>query len=129
MKQYLFNNENIREFALHLAEDEKSPATVEKYLRDVNAFFLWCEGKVYSKQTFIQYKQKLTASGYSVSSVNSMLAALNSFFDFMGWKELNLRYLKMQKQIYRPQDKELTKEEYKELSSLEDKGGKSKLNE
>lgn len=127
MKQYAINNKNICDFRLSLIEEEKSPSTIDKYLRDIRAFSLYCEEKTLSKQTVIQYKQSLIASGYSIRSANSMLAALNSFFHCMGWDELKIRYLKLQKQIYRPQDKELTKEEYKHLCRIAEESNNMRL--
>lgn len=121
------SEDNMCDFVIHLTEEERSPSTVEKYLRDVRAFALYCEGKALSKQTVIQYKQSLTAAGYTIRSANSMLAALNSFFHYMGWDELKVRYLKMQKQIYRPQDKELTKEEYKHLCRVAEQSNNVRL--
>lgn len=52
---------------------------------------------------------------YAVRSVNSMLAGLNSFLEFMGWKELKVKSLRQQKQIYCAAEKELTKAEYLRL--------------
>lgn len=44
-----------------------------------------------------------------------MLAALNSFFEFAGWYDCKVKQLKLQRQVYCSEEKELTKEEYYRL--------------
>ena len=63
----------------------------------------------------IQYKNHLIDKGYSVKSINSMLASINSLFSFLGWYELRVKSLKVQQQIFYPEEKELTKKEYERL--------------
>lgn len=62
----------------------------------------------------IAYKKYLQA-GYAVRSVNSMLASLNSLFAFLGWHGLKVKSLKLQQQVFCPEERELTKAEYKRL--------------
>ena len=78
MKGRLLTKEIINNFINHLRLDEKSANTIEKYARDVKAFAAYLNGNVVSKNLVIEYKQKLIADGYAVSSINSMLAAVNS---------------------------------------------------
>ena len=104
----------VQKFKNYLLEEEKSSATIEKYMRDVTAFFAWlCDEKV-EKSTLIAYKEFLCAH-YLPASVNSVLSSLNSFFDFTGHSDLKVKMLKIQKQIFAQRDKELTKEEYERL--------------
>lgn len=72
-------------FAVHLQEEEKSRATIEKYLRDVRSFLAYLGDEPADKTTVIGYKAFLTER-YAPASVNSMLAALNCFFGFWGCK-------------------------------------------
>ncbi len=104
----------MKEFEIHLREEERSAATVEKYMRDVRCFSEYAGGSDISKQTVLEYKNKLGAS-YAVSSANSMLAALNSFLRFCGWHDLCVKQFKIQKQVYCPEEKELTRSEYLRL--------------
>ena len=101
-------------FAAHLRAAERSPATVEKYMRDVRAFAAYAGNRPVTRQAVIAYKQ-LLQTRYAVRSVNAMLAALNSLFAFLGWHHLKVKALKLQKQIFCPEEKELTKAEYTRL--------------
>ncbi len=104
----------IEQFKIHLMEEEKSAATQEKYLRDVLAFFRWTEGGEVDKMTVLAYKAHLSAQ-YAPASVNSVLSSLNSFFAFCDWHGMTVKMLKIQKQIFADQNKELTKAEYERL--------------
>lgn len=53
--------------------------------------------------------------GYAVWSINSMLASLNSYFAFLGRQELKIKPIRLQQQIFRPEEKEMTRQEYKRL--------------
>lgn len=97
-----------------LTGDEKSRATVEKYMRDLRAFVNFAGGEAVTKDTVIRYKEHLKAN-YKPASVNSMLAALNRFFREMGWYECVVKALKIQRQAFRPKERELSREEYYRL--------------
>lgn len=101
-------------FAVHLQEEEKSRATIEKYLRDVRSFLAYLGDEPADKTTVIEYKAFLTER-YAPASVNSMLAALNCFFRFLGLQSCCVRLLKIQRRIFIGEEKELTKTEYRRL--------------
>ncbi len=111
----IFTDEVISDFRRQLQREEKSGATVEKYIRDVRAFFAFCVGKEVAKETVIAYKQKLLDAGYAVRSINSMLASLNSLFSFLDRHDCRVKTVKVQRQIYCPEEKELTRAEYMRL--------------
>ena len=104
----------IKNFKEYLLNEEKSVATLEKYIRDITAFMIWCRNKDMTKGLVLEYKQKLTEK-YAPASVNSILSSLNSFFSYNEWYELKVKSLKIQKQIFTNQEKELTKVEYERL--------------
>ena len=108
------NNKEIMKFKQHLIHEEKSDATIEKYLRDVSAFLKWIKGEKITKEILIKYK-KLLVEQYSPASVNSVISSLNSFFIYNEHYELKIKSLKIQKQIFTQKDKELTKQEYERL--------------
>ena len=105
----------LEEFQKYLIREEKSKATVEKYIRDISVFFVFVSGKAVEKDTTIQYKHELQMRNYSVRSINSMLAALNHFLEFMGWHDCKVKMLRFQRQVYCAEEKELTIDEYKRL--------------
>ena len=109
------NTDVIGEFHIHLTEEEKSPATRDKYIRDVRAFSLYIKDRELSKETVIGYKRHLQEEGYAIRSINSMLASLNSLFAFLGWEDLKVKSLKLQQEVFRPEERELTRQEYERL--------------
>lgn len=115
MNNRILNEQNINEFHQYLIQEEKSSATVEKYLRDVRAFHVFTGDKAVTKDLVREWKETLAEENYAVRSINSMLASLNSLLYFLGWEDCKVKNLKTQRQIYCPEEKELTKEEYMQL--------------
>ena len=107
-------NEQIKTYAVHLQEDEKSEATVEKYIRDVSAFAIYLEDRELTKQEVMEYKKQISES-YAPSSVNSMLVSVNSFLDFIERTDCRVKLLKIQRQMFVSEDRELTAAEYRRL--------------
>lgn len=107
-------NELIENFKIDLVEEEKAQATIEKYIRDILAFVEWLSGRTVEKQTVLEYKQKLIEK-YAPASVNSVLSSLNRFFAFAEWFNCKVKSIKIQKQVFAKQERELTKAEYDRL--------------
>lgn len=128
MKGHYLTKEIIQRFEQHLRDEEKSENTVEKYLRDVRAFMAYIGEKEVIKETVIGYKNKLISENYAIRSVNSMLASINSLFSFLGWTDCKVKSIKLQRQIYCPEEKELTKAEYMRLVSTAKQNGNERLN-
>ena len=128
MKGRFLTDKLVTEFSAHLKNEEKSQNTTEKYLRDVRMFAAHFRGTEITKEMVIAYKSKLLAAHYAVRSVNSMLASLNSLFTFLGWSDCKVKSMKLQRQIYCPEEKELTKAEYLRLVNTAKRKGKERLN-
>ena len=92
-------SEKIEKFKRYLVDEEKSSSTVEKYIRDINAFSAWINDKELNKNAVIAYKEYLI-SRFQPSSVNSMLSSINGFFAYLEWYDLRVKTLKRQKQIF-----------------------------
>ena len=118
----------IAEFTAYLNMEEKSENTIEKYRRDVRAFISFLNGKDVVKEMVIAYKNKLLSDGYATRSINSMLASLNSLFSYLNWTDLKVKSIKFQQQIYRSEEKELTKAEYMRLVRSAKQAGRKRLN-
>lgn len=114
----------VEKFKGYLLDEEKSTATIEKYIRDVLAFMVWTTDFVLDKSTVLLYKRHLIEK-YAPASVNSVISSLNSFFSYNEWYDLKVKAVKIQKQIFVNSDKELTKAEYERLLNA----AKSKNNE
>ena len=99
------------EFRNSLILDERSQATIEKYVRDVERFHAFTAEREITKELVIEYKMHLM-SMYTPASVNSMLAPVNRFLKENGKHDLVVRAIKIQNQSFRPKEKELSKNEY-----------------
>lgn len=128
MKRRILTQKQIAKFAAYLKREEKSTNTIEKYVRDVQAFTNHINDVEITKETVITYKNKLANKNYAVRSINSMLASLNSFFVFLGWIDLKVKSIKLQRQIYCSEEKELTKAEYSRLVNTAKQKGNERLN-
>ncbi len=112
MKGRKLTQQQLNEFQQYLIKEEKSTATVEKYLRDVRAFFIYAGNCKIQKETIISYKKHLQEKGYAVRSINSMLASINSLLDFLNWPDCKVKTIRLQKQTYCEEEKQLTKQDY-----------------
>ena len=127
MKGRTITAKTIAEFEEHLVLEERSKTTVEKYIRDIKAFSAYTQNTVVTKEIAIAYKKHLQET-YAVRSVNSMLASLNGLFSFLGWHDLRVKSLKLQQQVFCPEEKELTKAEYTRLCRTAERKHNERLN-
>lgn len=117
----------ITAFKHYLHAEEREPGTIEKYLRDVCSFAAWLGDRLLDKETVVAWKKHLLAIGYAPSTINSMLIALNQFFRFQHWDGLRVKTIRIQRQIFRRREKELTKGEYVRLLETAQGLGKGRL--
>ena len=115
MNHKIIHKQLIESYRNYLYHEEKSEATIEKYLRDIKAFSNYAEGQGITKELIILYKKKLMEKNYAVRSINSMLASINSFLKFCGWTECKIKNIRQQHQTYCSEEKELTRAEYLRL--------------
>lgn len=113
-------------FGEHLKQGEKSPNTISKYTRDAGAFLRFLDGEAPSKEKTVAWKE-LLVSQYAAASVNSMLAALNHFLDYIERPEYKVKPLKLQREIFSREDRELTREEYMRLVRAAEANGNRRL--
>lgn len=112
----VITDEKIEEFEQYLYEEERSENTIKKYLRDVRNFYKYFGEKELRKADILEYK-KILCGKYAPKSVNSVLSSLNALFVFLGWYDMKVKTLKIQRRIFADKDKELTKAEYERLLS------------
>lgn len=117
MAERIITSVQLEDFGLYLKREEKSNATQEKYLRDVRAFYAFAQGETVTKELVFAYKKHCVDEGYAVRSVNSMLASVDSFLDFQNWQDCKVKSIRLQRQTYCTEEKELTKTEYLRLLS------------
>ncbi len=128
MKNLIISADTICKFKQKLHLEEKSEATISKYIHDVTAFAEFLNGEKITKDNAIAYKQTLIDGGYAVRSVNSIIASLNSYFAFAGSNDCKLKSIKLQRQIFCAEEKELTKAEYERLIRAAKQKGNERLN-
>ncbi|MBS5737327.1 MAG: tyrosine-type recombinase/integrase [Clostridiales bacterium] len=118
--------EKIKNYMRYLAYEEKSPSTIKQYLRDILSFFACLGNEPVTKERVIQYKNKLSEK-YRPASVNAKIAALNSFFSYIELPQLRVKQLKIQRNAFSSQKKELRKAEYMRLVETAKHKGDEKL--
>ncbi len=127
MKMQRISQATIQQFENHLKAEEKSKNTVEKYIRDVRAFADFLGTQAVTKEIAIAYKQNLLNQHYASRSINSMIAALNSLFTYINRQDCRLKSIKIQKQIFCPEECQLTKAEYLRLVEAASSSGNTRL--
>ncbi len=127
MKNRVMTMERQEEFAEYLKREEYENATVEKYLREVQKFQQWMGSRGVDKEAVTEFKRHLQEKGYAPSTVNGKLSALNMFFRFAGWEDCRVKFLRIQRQIFRNSTKELSREEYSRLLKTAKEKGNERL--
>ena len=117
---------HIRRYADYLREQERAPATIQKYVHDLTALLGWLGGAPVTKAALIAWKEELTAA-HAPATVNSMLAAVNGFLNWMGWRECAVRLLKIQRPLFCDAGRELSKAEYARLVAAAKREGNRRL--
>lgn len=120
--------EILLQYQEHLYDEEKSLATIQKYMRDLQKLLDYAAGREITKRLMIQYKEDLRDSNkYRTSSINSFLVAANRLFEYLHWYEVRVKIFRVQKEVFEPENKNLTKEEYVKLVKTAEKLGKRRL--
>lgn len=120
--------EPVSRYRLHLIAQDMSKNTVEKYVRDVKKFLEFSRqtGPVTDHACVARYRACLVEN-YKPASVNSMLAALNSYLEFRDRKEWCVSLLRIQREMFLDEARELTREEYWRLVDQARKDGNTRL--
>lgn len=127
MTQKINQTEMLLKFKKNMKTEEKSQATIEKYLRDTKQFLEELgEGSEITKDRVIAYKESLEER-YAVTSANSKVAAVNCFLRTAGCEGCSVKSFKVQKNVFRAKERELTKEEYIRLVKTAQRRGKRQL--
>lgn len=117
MNERIITKENLKDYVMYLRTEERSAGTVENYLRHAHLFMCWAAGQPVTKEMTAAWKERLVEAGYAPVSVNAMLAALNGLLGFLGWNDCRVKFLKIQRRLFRSPDRELTRQEYDRLIS------------
>lgn len=127
LNSVFIDQEKLLEFEAYLYERENAEATIRKYKSDAGAFLRYLgEERRADKSRVMEYKEWLIEN-YAVSSVNSMLASVNQFLTFLGYREMTVKPVKVQRNLFLKEEKELSRQEYKKLVKTARKEGKEQL--
>ncbi|WP_251207872.1 tyrosine-type recombinase/integrase [Acetatifactor aquisgranensis] len=124
---YRITEDKITDYRTCLIAEELSDGTVQKYIRDVLAFRTWLGERALDKAAAAGWKEHLMSKGYAAVTVNTMLSSLNRFLGFMGWQECRVKFLRIQRRIFRNLDRELSREEYEKLLATAQNLGNTRL--
>ena len=125
MKEFCVTSEHLAAFEEHLLFEERSPATIRKYMRALHEFFDGVPCTV-TKSELIARKE-VFAGRKAVGTVNGMITALNRFLSFCGLYALRVQYLREQRRIFSDKARELSRSEYLHLIEAAQQRGKHRL--
>ena len=114
-KKLQLTEQAFDQFEDYLRHDEREESAIKAYLHSLTRFAEWADGRTITKELAMEWKTALSEVGYRPISVNAMLAAVNKFFTCMGREDCKVKYLKLQRQMFRKSEKDLSKEEYQRL--------------
>lgn len=117
---------SIDDYTLALISEEHAPGTIQKYRRDLTVFARWLDGRGVTKENAASWKTHLLERGYKPETINSKLSAINGFFAYMNWA-IRVKFLKIQRQLFRDPAREMTREEYTRLLTTARESGQERL--
>lgn len=115
------------DYCAYLWREEKAKGTIEKYMKEIRCFAEWADQREVTKELVIQWKTMLAEACYVPRTVNAMLSAVNGFFSFLGWEDCRVKFLKIQRQMFRDESKDLGMGEYRRLVDTAYRTGKERL--
>lgn len=127
MEDYTLTVNRIAVFEAYLRREERAPSSIEKYLRAVGEFAAWLGGGAVTKEAVLSWKESLLARSQSPATVNGKLSALNGLFRCLGWERCRVKFLRLQRRVFRERSRELTREEYIRLLEAARSSGRRRL--
>ena len=119
--------ELLQQFRYYLKNEERENSTIEKYLQNIQSFANWLQNREVTKENLTAYKEYLIMKKYNPKTINGILSAINKFLVVAGWGDIKVKYLRIQRQLFRSSGRELTKAEYMKLLNKAQELGKERL--
>lgn len=113
-KEIKVTDKLINQFIKYLQEQEKSQSTIVSYKRELFSLQMFFDDSSLNKDSLLRYKTIITKQ-YKPSTCNVSISAINCFLKYINRQDLFLKPLKIQKTIFEPAEKELTKKDYNKL--------------
>lgn len=89
----------LETFCLHLAESERSQATMQKYRKEASEFLHFLEGRPPTKSLVLEYRARLQEQGRP-QTVNAKLSAVHAYLIFCGRADCRVRLMKVQRRAF-----------------------------
>ena len=116
----------IRKFKEQLYYNEKSTATIQKYIASIEKFTEYLNGQELTKEQLLEYREWMEQR-YSPQTVNVEISAINAWLKFCKMDSLRLKMLRVQRESFLSEEREITKAEYQKLLSTAKRIGKERL--
>ena len=104
----------LETFCLHLAESERSQATMQKYRKEASEFLHFLKGRPPTKSLVLEYRARLQEQSRP-QTVNAKLSAVHAYLIFCGRADCRVRLMKVQRRAFLEERRELSEAEYKRL--------------
>ena len=127
MKNRTLTDADIAAYASFLRQEERAPATIENYLRDIRVFRRWLEDRAVTKERVAEWKEHLLAKALAPATVNAKLSAVSGLLGFLGLGECRVKSVRIQRRVFRDEARELTREEYRRLLNTAQRQGLDRL--
>lgn len=106
---------DFQDYIYYLQSEERSPGTIANNLRHLRAFAAWLDGEPVDKVSVSRWKDHLLERGYLPATINGMLASLHGYFRYREWDHCRVRYLRVQRKLFRDDNRALSRWEYQKL--------------
>lgn len=116
----------IEEFGRYLEENEKAASTVSRYMKEVQDFAAFLEGRAPEKTLLLEYRSRLHLR-CRARTVNRKLSAIHSYLKYTDCADCRVKFLKVQKKAFLEDNRELTPEEYSRLLETAKRKGNWRL--
>ena len=127
MSHHTISGDQIAAFKQYMQMEEHASGTIEKYLRDIWSFAAWLGSGPLEKEASAGWKSYLRSTGLCPETINSKLSALNKFLKFLKREDCCVKYLRIQRRLFRRTERELSKTEYIRLLETANEIGKTRL--
>jgi len=126
--KHIITEKILEKYKKYLREEEKSIATISKYIRDIRKLADYAGKREITKKLVLDYKEDLRINKkYKLSSINSFLIAVNRFLEYMGWYGMRVKTYSIQREVFAPAGRDLSLQEYMKLVYAAKYKGKKRL--
>ena len=123
---YHITDNDVNQYRQHLREEGRTDRTIDKYLHDIRSFREWLQERDVTKERLVEWREYLEDQGYAAVSINAKLSPLNGLFKFLDQPDLHIKFLHIQRKVFRDSARDLTKAEYRKLLKTAYKLGKKR---